>query len=200
MAHNIWKDLNFEMGWLLNCCNHGFSGFLVPQRREMKNNIWQSLDLESFLLFQEEREKKNFRLSRLNSYLAFFFLFFFFFPVLLPVSHLRPFSLRHTLEAKVSLPVCEEKCCLKGMFDDNFRGTIFHILTRMEGTLWHRNKGGVDLDRFTRSGQSSYVMVLGPFFSHLKMGSWKWFFFLDSFGSFWTLQIGQTMVNLMYSI
>lgn len=73
MAHNIWKDLNFEMGWLLNCCNHGFSGFLVPQRREMKNNIWQSLDLESFLLFQEEREKKNFRLSRLNSYLAFFF-------------------------------------------------------------------------------------------------------------------------------
>lgn len=100
MAHNIWKDLNFEIGWLLNCCNHGFSGFLVPQRREMKNNISQSLDLESFLFLQEEREKKIFRLSRFNSYLAFFF-----FSVLRPVSHLPPFSLWHTLEAKVPLSI-----------------------------------------------------------------------------------------------
>lgn len=43
------------------------------QRREIKNNISQSLDLESFLFLQEEKEKKIFRLSRFNSYFAFFF-------------------------------------------------------------------------------------------------------------------------------
>lgn len=57
MAHNIWKDLNFEIGWLLNCCNHGFSGFLLPQQRQMKNNISQSLDLESFLCSKRKRKR-----------------------------------------------------------------------------------------------------------------------------------------------
>lgn len=68
------KDLNFEMGWLLNCCNRGFSGFLVPQRREMKNNISQSLDLESFLLFpQEEKGKEKFQTFTLQRLFGLFF-------------------------------------------------------------------------------------------------------------------------------
>lgn len=124
MVHNIWKDLNFEIGWLLNCCNHGFSGFLVPQRREIKNNISQSLDLESFLFLQEEKEKKIFRLSRFNSYFAFFFLFYGQW-----VTFLHFIS---DTQAKVPFLCCEDKCWLKGMFGDKFRRTIFHILTRME--------------------------------------------------------------------
>ena len=117
------------MGWLLNCCNRGFSGFLVPQRREMKNNISQSLDLESFLLFpQEEKGKEKFQTFTLQ---RLFGLFFFFPPsVLRPVSHLPPFSLRHTYEAKVPFSVAKTSVGLKGTFE--VRVTVFHILTRME--------------------------------------------------------------------
>lgn len=92
----------------------------------MKNNIWQSLDFERFLHFHEEREKKISGLTRFNGDFALVF------AVLRPVSHLPPFSLRRTLEAKVSLTVCEDKCCLKGVVDDRFTGAIVQFLTSTE--------------------------------------------------------------------
>lgn len=59
-----------------------FQVSLCLKKRKMKNNVSQSLDLESL-----EKEKNIFRLSRFNSYLAFF-------SVLWLVSHLPPFFFR----------------------------------------------------------------------------------------------------------
>lgn len=125
----------------------------MPQRREMKNNISQSLDLESFLLLQEEKEKKIFRLSRFNSYLAFFFC---------SVASESPssiFSQTHFRSKGPSL-CCEDKCWLKGMFEDKFRGTIFHILTGMEEPSGTKTKAGWTYIDLHGSCQSSYIMVL----------------------------------------
>lgn len=69
----------------------------MPQKKEMKNNISQSLDLESLLLLQEEEIFQTFTLQQLGL-----------FPVLWSVNHHPPFSHRHTLEAKVPFSVVKK--------------------------------------------------------------------------------------------
>lgn len=159
----IRKDLNFEIGWLLNCCNHGFSGFLVPQKRKMKNNVSQSLDLESFLLLQEEKEKNIFRLSRFNSYLAFFSC---------SVASESPssiFSQTHFRSKVLSLSVVKTSVGWKACLNISLEEPYSIFWQECKSPVAQKNKGSLDLDRFTRSGQSSYIMVPGSF-SHIS----KW--------------------------
>lgn len=98
MAHNIWKDRNFEIGWLLNLCNHGFSSFLVRSKKQRRNNIWPFQRPESFLLLK--KGKRICRLSRFT-YLAFF-------SSMASESPSFIFPWTYTLEAKVPF-VCEDK-------------------------------------------------------------------------------------------
>lgn len=60
MAHNTWKDLNFEIGWLLNCCNHYFSGFPMPQKRKTENNISNLWTLKAFFFAPRRIRKRKF--------------------------------------------------------------------------------------------------------------------------------------------
>lgn len=97
-----------------------------------------------------------------------------FLPPLLWLSSLR----LHILEPRVFVSVCEDKCCLKGMLDNKFRGAIFHPLTRMKEPSSTKTEAVWTLMEL--HGQSSYVMYQGCFVSSkngtLKLSS-KFFFY-----------------------
>lgn len=96
----------------------------------------------------------------------------FFPPLLWPESLLPPsfFPHSHILEPKVFVSVCEDKCCLKGMLDNKFRGAIFHPLTRMKEPSSTKTEAVWTLMEL--HGQSSYVMYQGCFVSS-KNGTLK---------------------------
>lgn len=72
MAHNNWKDLNLETGWL-NLGNCSFSSCLSPQKKTWKRTFHNLWNLESFLVLKERREE-NVQTFMLQRIFALFFL------------------------------------------------------------------------------------------------------------------------------